>query len=71
MSRRMHLETRRLLAEIHSFRSKTGMDRTRFGIEAVNDGHLLARLEEGRQPRLDTIDRVRAFMKRKTHARRN
>jgi len=67
----MHLETRRLLAEIRTYCFRTGMERTRFGIEAVNDGHLLERLEAGRQPRLDTIDKVRAFMKRKTNGRRN
>jgi hypothetical protein len=63
MSRRLHTQTRQLLAEIRAYCARTGIDRTGFGIKAVNDGHFVPRLEEGRQPRLDTIDKVRAFMK--------
>jgi hypothetical protein len=59
-----HPEIRKLLNEINAFRTRIGMQRTRFGLEAVNDGHLLARLQSGRQPRFDTIAKVRAFMKR-------
>jgi hypothetical protein len=61
---KLHPEARKLLAEINAYRAKTGMDRTRFGIEAANDGHLLPMLERGRQPRLATIDKIRAFMRR-------
>jgi hypothetical protein len=61
---KLHPEARKLLAEINAYRSKTGMDRTRFGIAAANDGHLLPTLERGRQPRLATIDKIRAFMRR-------
>ena len=59
-----HPEIRKLLADIHAFRAKAGMERTRFGIEAVNDGHLLTRLQAGREPRRATVERVRAFMRR-------
>jgi len=62
---KLHPDVKRLLDEINAFRARTGMERTRFGIEAVNDGHLLPRLQSGRQPRFSTIDKVRAFMKRK------
>jgi hypothetical protein len=65
MRRRVHPEARALLAEIHAYRERTGLDRTGFGLAAANDGHLLPRLEAGRQPRWETIDRVRRFMKRK------
>ena len=62
---KLHPDVKRLLDEINAFRSRTGMERTRFGIEAVNDGHLLPRLQSGREPRRATVERVRAFMKRK------
>jgi hypothetical protein len=60
----LHPEIRKLLNEINAFRARIGMESTRFGIEAVNDGHLLPRLQAGREPRRATIERVRAFMKR-------
>ena len=62
---RLHPEMRKLLAEIHAYRERHKLDRTNFGLAAMNDGHLLPRLEAGRQPRRDTIDRVRRFMSRK------
>ena len=61
---KLHPDIRKLLAEINAYRERTGMTPTRFGIEAVNDGHLLARLQAGREPRRDKIERVRAFMQR-------
>ena len=61
---KLHPDIRKLLAEIRAYRARTGMTPTRFGIEAVNDGHLLARLQAGREPRRAKIERVRAFMKR-------
>ena len=61
---KLHPEIRKLLAEIYAYRTRTGMTPTRFGLEAVNDGHLLARLQAGREPRRAKIERVRAFMKR-------
>jgi hypothetical protein len=64
MKTKLHPDVRKLLLEIAAFRSRTGMDQTRFGVAAVNDGHLIPRLWSGRQPRLTTIDRVRAFMKK-------
>ena len=62
--KRPHPDIRDLLAEIRVFLTRTGLTPTRFGVEAVNDGHLLGRLCAGREPRRATIERVRAFMKR-------
>ena len=53
---------RRLLDEISDYRTRNNLDRTKFGILAANDGHLIPRLQSGRLPRLTTIDRVRAYM---------
>jgi hypothetical protein len=63
MSHRIHPEVRKLLGEIHTYRTKHGLDRTKFGILAANDGHLLPRLEAGREPRRSTVEKVRAFMR--------
>ena len=62
---KLHPDIKRLLAEINAYRARTGMTSTRFGIEAVNDGHLLPRLRSGREPRRAKIERVRQFMQRK------
>jgi hypothetical protein len=60
---KVHPQARDLLAEIRAYCARTGMTRTRFGVEALNDGHLLARLQSGREPRWATIARVRKFMR--------
>jgi phosphopantothenoylcysteine decarboxylase/phosphopantothenate--cysteine ligase len=51
-----------LLAEIEAFLTGTGLTATKFGIAAVNDGHLVANLRKGSSVTLKTADRVRAFM---------
>jgi hypothetical protein len=63
MAQKIHTDVRKLLNEIHAYRAKHGLDRTKFGILAANDGHLLPRLEAGREPRRSTVEKVRAFMK--------
>lgn len=60
-----HPDIHNLLYEIRRYCAKTGMTPTRFGIEAVNDGHLLERLCAGREPRRAKVKRVREFMKRR------
>jgi hypothetical protein len=61
---KLHPEIRKLLDEIDFYCAERNMTPTRFGLEAANDGHLLARLQAGREPRRDKIERVRKFMKR-------
>lgn len=60
--KRLHPDVRRLLDEINAYRARNDLDRTKFGILAANDGHLIPRLQSGRLPRLTTIDKVRAYM---------
>ena len=62
MKVKLHPDVRRLLDEISDYRARNNLDRTKFGILAANDGHLIPRLQSGRLPRLTTIDRVRAYM---------
>jgi len=54
---------RALLTEIEAFLADTGLTPTKFGLAAVNDGHLVANLRRGNSVTLKTADRVRAFMR--------
>ena len=51
-----------LLNEIETFLTDTGMSATRFGDEAINDRALVMRLRAGRDLKLATVDKIRAFM---------
>jgi hypothetical protein len=57
-----------LLTDIEAYCARSGTDRTAFGLEAVNDGHFIRRMEMGRIPTIKTIDKVRAFIDRNTKA---
>jgi phosphopantothenoylcysteine decarboxylase/phosphopantothenate--cysteine ligase len=58
----MNSAAKTLLAEIDVFLAWSGLTPTKFGIAAVNDGHLVANLRRGRSVTLKTADRVRAYM---------
>src|SRR5262245_8643473 len=60
-----------ILAEIEHFLARSGMTATKFGVAAVNDGHLVANLRKGLSVTLKTADRVRAYMQRETPAPAN
>jgi TnpA family transposase len=51
-----------LLGEIDAFRQRHGTSETRFGRDALNDGHFVRRLREGGNITLRTVEKVRAFM---------
>jgi phosphopantothenoylcysteine decarboxylase/phosphopantothenate--cysteine ligase len=55
-----------LLTEIERFLARSGLTATKFGVAAVNDGHLVANLRKGNSVTLKTADKVRAFMQRET-----
>ncbi len=59
----MSTTARALLREIEAFLAATGVTATKFGLAAVNDGHLVANLRKGSGVTLKTADRVRAFMR--------
>ena len=65
---KIHPTAQQLLDEIEAYCKLTATDRTHFGLESVNDGHFIRRMEEGRIPKIPTIDKVRLFMTRKTKA---
>ena len=59
----MSAATEALLAEIEAFLARSGLTPTKFGIAAVNDGHLVANLRQGHSITLKTADKVRAYMR--------
>ena len=52
-----------LLQEIEAFLKATGMSATAFGIKALNDPPFVQQLRDGRDPKLSTAERCRAFMR--------
>src|SRR6187549_720445 len=51
MRTKIHPDVRKLIDEISDYRARNNLDRTKFGILAANDGHLIPRLQSGRLPR--------------------
>lgn len=60
-----HMSTERdkLLNEIDQFQAVSGLSDTAFGAEALNDPNWLFRFRKGGDPKLGTVDKVRAFMR--------
>jgi phosphopantothenoylcysteine decarboxylase / phosphopantothenate---cysteine ligase len=51
-----------LLGEIEGFLAQFEVTASKFGVAAVNDGHLVAKLRKGSSVTLKTADRVRAYI---------
>lgn len=68
---KLHPIAAQLLTDIEAYRARVGIDRTAFGKRAAHDGHFIARVENGRLPRITTIEQVYKYMKRTTSAVRN
>lgn len=60
---KLHPEITSLVAEIDVFLRRQGLTPTEFGWEAVKDPNLYRQLKKGRNPRLETMDRIRAFIR--------
>lgn len=58
-----------LLADIEAFLAATGDTPTKLGLDAVNDGHLVANLRKGHSITLKTADKVRAYMAKRQNRR--
>lgn len=52
----------KLLQEIEAFLVRTGMTQTSFGRDSIRDPAIVADIRKGKNPRLDTADKLRAFM---------
>jgi hypothetical protein len=64
----IHPSAAQLLAAMKAYCARTGTSKTAFGLQATGDGYLISRIEKGRTPTLDTIDKVYRYMDRKTKA---
>ena len=51
-----------LLAEVNAFCDRTGMTKTAFGMKALGDPSFVGSLAKGRDLRMTTVAKVRAFM---------
>jgi phosphopantothenoylcysteine decarboxylase / phosphopantothenate---cysteine ligase len=60
----MSAAAKSLLAEIEAYLAEHGVAASKFGIAAVNDGHLVTNLRKGNSVTLKTADRVRAYIAR-------
>ena len=65
---KLHPIAAKLLADVEAYRQRVGINRTDFGKQAAGDGHFIPRVEEGKIPRITTIDRIYAYMDGKTKA---
>lgn len=52
-----------LLNEIEDFLKSSGMSATAFGQRALNDPPFVQQLRDGRDPKMSTAERVRAFIR--------
>ena len=66
--KKLHPEVQTLLTRIEQYCARSNTDRTTFGLEVLNDGHLIRRLYLGRVPKLDTIDKINDFIDSHTKA---
>jgi phosphopantothenoylcysteine decarboxylase / phosphopantothenate---cysteine ligase len=65
----MAITAKALLEEIEAFLGETGLSPTKFGVAAVNDGHLVTNLRKGNSVTLKTADKVRAHIGREREGR--
>lgn len=65
---KLHPTIADLLREIDAFIERHGMTPTDFGWESIGDRNLYRHLKKGRNPRFDTLDRIRAFMRKRQAA---
>jgi hypothetical protein len=68
MVKKLHPVVRELLSEIEDYCEKSGVHRTGFGLKVLNDGHFISRIENGRIPKIKTIDRIHRYMNGHTKA---
>ena len=54
-----------VVSEIERFLRRSGVSKTRFGRESVNNEMILDQMRAGANPRADTIDAMRLYMRDK------
>ena len=63
-------ENASFLSRVEAFLLRHGMPASRFGRDAVGDGSFVRNLRSGSSPRLVTVDKVDAFMRARSQAKR-
>lgn len=58
----MQSPTEMLLSEVDAFLTRTGTAPSAFGSQAVGDPNLVRNLRAGREPRFNTIQKVKEFI---------
>lgn len=62
----MNKSTReQVVAEIERFLRDTGISKTRFGLESVGNDLIVDQMRAGKNPRIDTVDKIRSYMQDK------
>lgn len=62
---KLHPAIADLIKDIDAFIERQGMTPTDFGWESIGDRNLYRHLKKGRNPRFDTLDRIRSFMRKR------
>lgn len=52
-----------LIGDIERFLDLSGMSKYRFGSEAAGNDRILDQLKAGANPRIDTVDRIRRYIR--------
>jgi hypothetical protein len=68
MAKKLHPPMQALLGDIYTYLKLTGETRTSFGLHAVGDGFFVRRVEQGKQPRIETIAKVEKYIRSKVKA---
>jgi hypothetical protein len=63
---KLHPTIASLVRDIDVYIERSGMTPTDFGLRSIGDPNLYRHLKNGRNPRLATMDRIRAFMSPQT-----
>lgn len=63
------MEPETLLADVKAFLAESGMRPSTFGVKAVNDGHLLKRLEKASVVYPKTAEKIQTFIADERKAR--
>ena len=61
------LSTReQVILEIENFLARSGMAKTAFGLDAIGNAKILDMLRGGMNPRIDTVDQIRTYIRERT-----
>jgi ketosteroid isomerase-like protein len=65
---KIHPTVKNLLTEIEAYCARSQITPTAFGKHVMNDGNFVHRLRDGRIPGITTIERVNAYIAKRSKA---